>query len=531
MTDRRVLLQTIQGARDPASLASAVAALDADDRRRVAAAGQDRELDHAASMVSRVLTPMATTASRGTPMSDWLHDLQEPALDPRVAMAAEASQWMRSVPRELFSDREEFTQQALGRARTAASVYGERAPAAEAEFLSCVARLSAATAASGLPQIDQVTDPNNQPAQTPYPTEVFDNFAEPQNPYNQGIEGDNGQSQISSQSAPQIQQDESMNGSGSGFGSGPERPDQHSTSMDTSNSYAEVPLGTPGQIPAEHVSPGAAPQASSAPTPVTGPGAQPLDESARKQAAWTPPDPLGFRWRRMATLAEAEELPVPWHQKCAAQHWPDESCVPGQPHLASVALDHSMDMEQWRHLANCQSFGADEGNRAVQAARGSLMALASHHNRLAAAWAATDRTAEDTAVLRGFQAVVRPVLAAGQPPAEEHAPLVPVTASTASPKITLQVEGRKPIRVTEAELRAFGRDFSQAEREELKSKGDTLPGTTKLPITNAQDLENAERLKGKVKGEPQSKIDDYLNSKEKEFGHKASANGQSPNFT
>src|SRR6185312_10304925 len=79
-------------------------------------------------------------------------------------------------------------------------------------------------------------------------------------------------------------------------------------------------------------------------------------------------------------------------------------------------------------------------------------------------------------------------------------------------------QAEQAFQVARASLQAEGRDFSQAEREEAKSEGDTLPGTTKLPIKNKKDLENAERLKGQVKGVPRAEVNRYMERKEHEFG-------------
>jgi hypothetical protein len=463
MTDRSALVREIQQSRDNGlRLTRAVAALETFDRQAAASAAAGRETDLGAEIVAHRMEPR-TAHELHTAATDWLADFRDPGEgDFRVAMVSEAAVWYRALDPAVRQDGEELGLQARGRAHTLASAYGSKAPAAEREFLGYVGYLH--QGASGLPQIDQTVDPNNAPSQTPYPTEVFPTFGEEQDQFNQ-VEDNNHGSQISSDGAPLIQQVEQQNGGGSGFGSGPEKPDEHSTGFDTSNSYAEVPLGQPGTLP---TAPAATDSAgSSAPNPVAG---QPQDAGAdRRQAAriegYSAPDPFGYRWLTTG------EVMHPFHEKCASAHWPEEGCTGGSEHTASVAIGYAMDLDTARRLAGLEELGAREGRRAVQGVR-SLDELGARHNRVTAGWGASDRTAEDTAVLHGFMAVVRPVLA---------------------------------------------RDFTRDERAAAEKKGDALPGG-KLPIENKGDLENAERLKGKVKGVPRSEVDSYVDRKEHEFG-------------
>jgi hypothetical protein len=246
MTDRSDLVRAVNQAQGGAALAQAVAALDHHDRQREAALNADRELDLGAQIVARRLTPVPLHEHH-TAATDWLAEVPEEApLDYRTAMIAEASAWYGSLGQAVREDAEELSAQARGRARTLASAHPMRLQA-EQEFLRMVGYMHR-QGASGLPQIDQLIDPDNQPAQTPDPAEVFPTFGEEQDPFN-GVETNNHGSGISSQQAPLLQQVQQQNGSGSGFGSGPEKPDEHSTGDDFSGSYAEVPLGTPGQIP------------------------------------------------------------------------------------------------------------------------------------------------------------------------------------------------------------------------------------------------------------------------------------------
>jgi hypothetical protein len=401
MTNRDDLRRMIREASGGQKIAQAVAALDAFDRNRTAMAGADRETDLGARIAAERLTPFPVHEHH-TAATDWLADYEAPPSDDyRTAMIAEASTWYRSLDRAVRADPEELAAQASGRARTLASAYASRA-AAEGEFLSVVGYLHA-QAASGLPQIDQTVDPNNQPSATPYPTEVFPTFGEEQDPYNAQVEGLNHDSQVSSQQAPLIQQVMQQQNGGSGFGSGPERPDSHTTQFDTADSYAEVPLGPPGMIPTAPVATDS--MASSAPNPVAG---VPQDEGSDRRTAavidgYSLPDPYGYRW------AMQPEVMHPFHERCGSAHWPDESCG-DRSHTASVAVGYLMNIDSARHVAACEAVGVKEGLRAVTSSH-SLAELGTAHNRVAAAWGATDRTMDDTAVLRGFMAVVRPVLA------------------------------------------------------------------------------------------------------------------------
>lgn len=523
MTDRSDLVREINQAQGGAGLARAVAALDLHDRQRREAAAADRELDLAADFAAQRLTPVSLHEHH-TAATDWLIDADEAghALDYRTAMYAEASTWYGNLDLAVRADAGELAEQARGRARTLASAYASKAPAAESEFLRVVGYLRATDAASGLPQIDQTVDPNNQPSATPYPTDVFPTFGEEQDAFN-GVETNSHGSGAASDRAPMLQQLNQQDGSGSGFGSGPEKQLTHDTGFGTADSYAEVPLGTPGQIP---TTPAATDrQAGSAPTPLQG---QPQDAGSEHRQTvaaiqgYSMPDPFGYRW------ATTPEIVHPFHERCGSAHWPDEDCG-DRTHTASVAISYSMTLDAARKVAGCERIGAQEGLRAWNTAA-TLSDLADHHNRITAAWGASERTLEDTAVLHGFMAVVRPVLA----------DLAPVTARACGACASGNCQNcsgdgcscSKCHRKKQASLApATARYFTQKQREQATEEGDAIHG--KLPIKNEQDLENAEHLKGKVKGIPKSEVDAYMERKEKEFGHKESSAdaGRLPNFT
>jgi hypothetical protein len=406
MTDRSDLTRMIREASTGAEQTQAVAALDEFDRNRAVQIEASRETDLGATIAAQRLTPVPIH-ERHTAATDWLGEADAPSGDYRTAMIAEASVWYRGLDPAVRGDRTELAVQASGRARTLASAYAGKSRAAEREFLSVVGYLHA-QAASGLPQIDQTVDPNNAPSATPYPTEVFPTFGADQDPFNQQVEGFDHDSQAASTQAPLIQQVMQQQNSGSGYGSGPERPDSHTTSFDAADGYAEVPLGPPGTIP---TAPAATDSAatdsagSSAPNPVAG---VPQDAGAERRVTaavdgYSMPDPFGYRWAMQA------EVVHPFHERCGSAHWPEESCG-DRSHTASVAVGYLMNIESARKAAACEAVGVKEGLRAVTGSR-SLAELGKAHNRFTAAWGNTDRTMEDTAVLHGYMAVVRPVLA------------------------------------------------------------------------------------------------------------------------
>ncbi len=511
MTDRAALVRAIQTASDGTSLAQAVAALDSHDQQRAAALNADRETDLGVQLVAERLTPVPLHEHH-TAATDWLGDVPEGDTSNiwRTGMIAEASTWYRGLDQAVREDGEELAGQARGRARTVASAFGHQAPDAEREFLQMVGYLHSVQGASGLPQIDQLIDPNNQPSQTPYPTDVFPTFGEEQDQFN-GVETNNHQSGISSEQAPLIQQVNQQNSSGSGFGSGPEKPAEHSTGFDTADSYAEVPLGAPGQIP---TTPAATDRMdSSHPNPVAGTNQDAGSERRRTVAhieGYSMPDPFGYRWP-MGT-----EVMHPFHERCASAHWPDEACG-DRAHTASVAVGYVMNLDTARRQAQCEAVGVREGLRVVTAAQ-SVAEIGSYHNRFAQAWNGSGRSADDTAVLHGFMAVVRPVLAEmGQRVAKNCAACSggncqnctggDCTCSMCPPG----AKCKKNHKTAAGGLAAGG--VTEHERETATHH---LPGTDKFPVNGPADVENAKHDIGRT-NEPRSKVVRYINEMAKEY--------------
>lgn len=236
---RARLVQAIRKASTLEEQRRLVDALDAYDAHLRAEAAADRAWDAAGAVADQTLSPVRVHEHH-TAATDWLGEISTTASENfHQAMVAEASLWYGRVSEAVKADPEEFVEQAKGMARKTAGAYGEQAPSAAQTFLDYVAYLHGKTAASGLPQIDQVRDPKDNPNPTPYPPEVFDNFAPEIDPVNQGIEGT-----TDSDRAPLIQEIMSNNG---GQGT-PEEPDQHDTDVDYSHGYSEVPPGQPGRI-------------------------------------------------------------------------------------------------------------------------------------------------------------------------------------------------------------------------------------------------------------------------------------------
>jgi hypothetical protein len=513
MTNRSDLVRAVHEAHranDSRALTQAVAALEGFDTHAASRAAADRELDLGTQIVAHRLEPR-TAHEMHTAATDWLAEFEGSGDGNfRTAMITEASTWYSRLDPAVKADREELAQQARGRAHTIASSHGIYAQAAAEEFLSTVGYLLQREGASGLPQIDQTIDPNNQPAPTPYPTEVFETFGEEQDPFN-GVEDNNHGSGASSQGAPMIQQILQQDSSGSGFGTGPERPDMHDTRFDTSNSYAEVPLGPAGQIPTTPAPTSQDRQVGSAPNPVAG---KPQDAGAEKRQTvaavegYSMPDPFGYRWYMQP------EIMHPYHAKCGSGHWPEQPCGASSQHTASVAIGYEMDLERARRVHAAEQVGVREGLRAVQASH-TLADLGQAHNSFTAAWGTSERTAEDTAVLHGFMAVVRPVLAelgtaqAGK--ACEACSSGNCQNCTGKGCDCARCGGGS--KKTAAKGLAAG-GVTESEREHATHH---LPGTDKFPISSGADVQNAKHDIGRT-NEPESKVVTYINEMAKEYG-------------
>ncbi|MFE0490247.1 hypothetical protein [Streptomyces griseoaurantiacus] len=254
--DRSELLKRIESATTFDEQRQLVAQLDELDRAARRAAALDREMDLAGASVREAMTPVVSRTARGTMASDWLEtDVADDPFD-HGQLIAQAALWFASVPDFVKADREEFDEQAVGKARQLTSSLGEQGATAENVFVGYATFLRGQSvvveAGSGVDQIQQTTAPDgvtNKP--TPLPPEVFDNFAPPVADVNTGVTGTETSSaapaiQMSQQggnSSPEVPGGHDSGGqltgpgaepslSGGGGGSAPERSGGHSVSGD-----------------------------------------------------------------------------------------------------------------------------------------------------------------------------------------------------------------------------------------------------------------------------------------------------------
>jgi hypothetical protein len=161
--------------------------LAAADRAAALRKQAQADLDWAATAVDATFTPVAAYTVH-TAASDWLGDIPEESPGSHRRIIAEASLWYLRLPHAVRADAQEFLAQARGAARRTAGSLQMHPAAVTEPFLDYVNFLHK-RAGSGLPQIQQITDANNMPAQTPLPPDVFDNFAPPVDPINAGVSG------------------------------------------------------------------------------------------------------------------------------------------------------------------------------------------------------------------------------------------------------------------------------------------------------------------------------------------------------
>lgn len=218
------ILQALASAQTHKEQIALVAELDALDHGARKTAAAQRSLDWADTTVRQTLAP-GRTLDRHTASSDWLGEVETAGGQNRhQAVIAEASLWFQRLDADVKADAGEFTEQAKGIARRTAGKYGESAEEAADAFMQYVAFLNRQVlAASGLPQVQQLVDAQENSAQTPLPTDVFDNFAPPIHPINQGVDGT--QTNSLAEGA-----EEAMGQAGTG--TGPGRPSVHEEGQD-----------------------------------------------------------------------------------------------------------------------------------------------------------------------------------------------------------------------------------------------------------------------------------------------------------
>lgn len=190
MTTRDDIIQALASARGMDEQIKLVAELDALDDAARKTASAERSLNWADTTVRETMAP-GRTLDRHTASSDWLAAAStDPGEDHHHAVIAEASVWYQRLDPDVRADAHEFVEQAKGIARRTAGKYGERAEEAADAFMQYVAFLNRQVlGASGLDQVQQRVDSFENPKETPLPTDVFDNFAPPIHPINQGVDG------------------------------------------------------------------------------------------------------------------------------------------------------------------------------------------------------------------------------------------------------------------------------------------------------------------------------------------------------
>lgn len=227
---RDEIIQALASAGSFEEQVSLVAALDAQDDGIRTTAAAERSIDWADTVVRETLTPRRTL-DRHTASSDWLGEMQTSQANPHQAIIAEASLWFQRLDGDVKADATEYSEQARGIARRTAGKYGEQAEEAAQAFVAYAAFLNRQVlAASGLDQVQQLVNPHEDPAETPLPQDVFDNFAPPVHEINVGIDG----TQTNSL-APGAQ--EAMSGAGGGGG----RPSVHEEGQDPTSDPVYMP--------------------------------------------------------------------------------------------------------------------------------------------------------------------------------------------------------------------------------------------------------------------------------------------------
>lgn len=189
MTTRDELLHALASARTLQEQVELAAELDSFDQRRTASLAAERSVDWAETAVRQTFTPVRVHEHH-TAATDWLAQADLSGGDPHQKIMAEAAVWFNKLHPAVKADAEEFVEQARGMARRTASRHGEAAPSAERSFMEYVAFLNRQVlAASGLDQVQQLVDSFEKPKPTQLPTDVFDNFAPPVHPINEGVTG------------------------------------------------------------------------------------------------------------------------------------------------------------------------------------------------------------------------------------------------------------------------------------------------------------------------------------------------------
>lgn len=236
--DRSELLARIANAKTWDDQVRLVAQIDEFDRNARRQASLDREADLASTSIVEAFTPVISRTARGSSDSDWLDTEVADAPFNHGNLIAQAALWFKDVPDFVRADKDEFTEQAVGKARQVTSSLGAEAKTAEHVFVDYATFLRSQAvvveAGSGLDQVQQTTAPDGVTEKaTPLPPDVFDNFAPPVNEFNESVVGTE-----TSSRAPAIQQ--AVNGGGN---SSPEVPGGHSETGNLTGPSPEPSLG------------------------------------------------------------------------------------------------------------------------------------------------------------------------------------------------------------------------------------------------------------------------------------------------
>jgi hypothetical protein len=239
--DRSELLKRIESAKTFDEQVQLVAQLHELDRRAQRTAALEREADLANTSIREAFTPVISATARGTTASDWLDTEVADAPFDHGQLIAQAALWFKDVPDFVRADRDEFTEQAVGKARQVTSSLGAQAGTAEDIFVGYAHFLRGQSvvveAASGLDQIQQTTAPDGVTSKpTPLPPDAFDNFAPPVADINTAVSGTE-----TSSAAPAIQM-----AVGGGGNSSPEVPGGHDSSGQLTGPGAEPSLSGGG---------------------------------------------------------------------------------------------------------------------------------------------------------------------------------------------------------------------------------------------------------------------------------------------
>lgn len=551
-----------------------VAALDAHDDAIRTTAAADSSLDWADTTVRETLRP-TRTLDRHTASSDWLADLETSGVHHHQAVVAEAALWFQRLDSDVKADAHEYSEQARGIARRTAGKYGEAAEEAAQSFMAYAAFLNRQVlAASGLDQVQQLVNPHEDPAETPLPQDVFDNFAPPIHEINVGVDG----SQTNSLAPGAEEAMAENNGSPSGYpsqhdeGQGPTSDPMYMPASGRTGSLITDMVGSPSvaigyvrnlnEFLAAEKGGDEEPDGDEDDLPFKG-AAKPFGKSASAKAGGV--DPFG-RGDRVAKGGVNPTLTTPQSSPTMPRHTEPGPAVSRVPHITTEAASGLDQIQQtvnphedpaptslpvepmwpidqpWpeqdagtgqpsRHDASIKTtadmFGGSDTPHAVPGGE----------TPVANSPATTPPSANSGDYDKGM-AEGRADAGAGEAPSFADA------SSHVSDYVRGYTEGfgqggQQPITTPDVPA-SMGGDSGQPEnaariqqsmekplnmeasvsekkREHAAEHGHTLPGTDKFPIETAKDLANAKHDIGRT-SEPKAKVREYIDERAKALG-------------